>query len=46
MLPWYRLKERDTTYDLERLIEASNGLRMHFGNLKARSPGSAAIAPT
>jgi TPR repeat protein len=44
MLAWYRLNERRTLYDLERLIESRNGLRVHFGNLKAQALGSSAQA--
>jgi len=44
MLARYRLQERRTLYDLERLIEAPNGLRAHFGNFKALALGSSAIA--
>jgi len=43
MLAWYRLMERRTVYDLERLIEAPNGIRIHFGNLPAQALGSSSI---
>lgn len=44
LLDKYKRKERRTTYDVTRKIEKKNGLRAHFGNIRAIDMTSAVIS--